>query len=420
MSDVVIRAEGLAKKYVIGHRTRRERDTTLRDVLPRTARRLMRTALDVARGQQLVSGDQIEEFWALKDVSFEFNRGDIVGIIGRNGAGKSTLLKILSRITEPSRGRVEIKGRMASLLEVGTGFHPELTGRENIYLNGAILGMRRVEIRSKFDEIVAFSEVEKFLDTPVKRYSSGMYVRLAFAVAAHLEPEILVVDEVLAVGDVEFQKKCLGKMKHVAGEGRTVLFVSHNLAAVRALCTRSLLLADGRVVSDDSIDAVIKRYANASSSAHSISFARNEARPSISAIVVDQTALIERDLIVDISFVSPRPLHTAVGGIVLRADTGEPVWGSNSRFHPSKESVKGLTRGVLRCEARRLPIRPGPYHLSAWLADWHEELDSRVDALSIHIGENDEDHLRPPASALGHVDWPAVWCSVRDEDASAA
>jgi hypothetical protein len=238
-----------------------------------------------------------------------------------------------------------------------------------------------------------------------------MYARLAFAVAAHLEPEILVVDEVLAVGDVEFQKKCLGRMRHVAGEGRTVLFVSHNLAAVRALCTRSLLLADGRVVSDDSIDAVIKRYANASSSAHSISFARNEARPSISAIVVDQTALIERDLIVDISFVSPRPLHTAVGGIVLRADTGEPVWGSNSRFHPSTDPVKGLTLGVLRCEARRLPIRSGQYHLSAWFADWHEELDARVDALSIHIGENDGDRLRPPASALGHVDWPAVWSS---------
>jgi lipopolysaccharide transport system ATP-binding protein len=247
-----------------------------------------------------------------------------------------------------------------------------------------------------------------------------MYVRLAFAVAAHLEPEILVVDEVLAVGDAEFQKKCLGKMKHVAGEGRTVLFVSHNLAAVRALCTRSLLLADGRVVSDDSIDAAIKRYANAGSFAHSISFAGTEARPSISAIAVDQKALIEHDLIVDISFVSPRPLHTAIGGIVLRADTGEPVWGSNSRFHPSNESVKGLTRGVLRCKARRLPIRPGQYHLSAWLADWHEELDARVDALSIHIGENDGDGLRPPASALGHVDWPAVWGSVRDEDASAA
>lgn len=380
----------------------------------------MRTAVNVLRGQQLVPGDETEEFWALKNVSFEFKLGDIVGIIGRNGAGKSTLLKILSRITEPSRGRVEIKGRMASLLEVGTGFHPELTGRENIYLNGAILGMRRAEIRRKFDEIVAFAEVEKFLDTPVKRYSSGMYVRLAFAVAAHLEPEILVVDEILAVGDAEFQKKCLGKMKHVAGEGRTVLFVSHNLAAVRTLCTRSLLLADGRVVSDDSVDGVIRRYANATSSAHSISFAKNEARPSILAIVVNQAALINSDLIVDISFISPRPLHIAVGGIVLQADTGEPVWGSNGRFHPSKEAARGLSRGVLRCEARRLPIRPGQYHLSAWLADWHEELDVRADVLSICIGENDEDGLRPPASALGPVDWPAAWCLVRDEDASAA
>ena len=191
----------------------------LRDVVARTAKGFARSAKDMSRGQQLIAGDEIEEFWALKDVSFEIKRGEVVGIIGRNGAGKSTLLKILSRITEPSAGRVEIRGRVASLLEVGTGFHPELTGRENIYLNGAILGMTRAEIRRKFDEIVAFAEVEKFLDTPVKRYSSGMYVRLAFAVAAHLEPEILVVDEVLAVGDAEFQKKCLGKMQDVAGQG---------------------------------------------------------------------------------------------------------------------------------------------------------------------------------------------------------
>ena len=197
----------------------------------RGAHNLWRKAADMARGRAIVAGDTVEEFWALKDVSFEVKRGEVLGIIGRNGAGKSTLLKILSRITEPSEGRVTINGRVASLLEVGTGFHPELTGRENIYLNGAILGMTRAEIRRKFDEIVAFAEVEKFLDTPVKRYSSGMYVRLAFAVAAHLEPEILVVDEVLAVGDAEFQKKCLGKMDEVSRrEGRTVLFVSHNIA----------------------------------------------------------------------------------------------------------------------------------------------------------------------------------------------
>ena len=219
MSDVVIRAEGLGKKYLIGHQARAERYTALRDVIARTAKSFVRSARDMLRGRQLVAGDEVEEFWALKDVNFEIKRGEVVGIIGRNGAGKSTLLKILSRITEPTAGRVAIKGRVASLLEVGTGFHPELTGRENIYLNGAILGMTRAEIRRKFDEIVAFAEVEKFLDTPVKRYSSGMYVRLAFAVAAHLEPEILIVDEVLAVGDAQFQKKCLGKMEEVASAG---------------------------------------------------------------------------------------------------------------------------------------------------------------------------------------------------------
>src|SRR5262245_36821271 len=227
--DVVIRAEGLGKKYVIGHQAERERYVALRDVIARSAKGFARSAMDMVRGRAIVAGDTTEEFWALKDVSFEVKRGEVVGIIGRNGAGKSTLLKVLSRITEPSAGRVMIKGRVASLLEVGTGFHPELTGRENIYLNGAILGMTRDEIRRKFDEIVAFAEVERFLDTPVKRYSSGMYVRLAFAVAAHLEPEILVVDEVLAVGDAEFQKKCLGKIGEVASHGRTVLFVSHNL-----------------------------------------------------------------------------------------------------------------------------------------------------------------------------------------------
>jgi lipopolysaccharide transport system ATP-binding protein len=245
MSDVVIRAEGLCKRYLIGRQAGREPYTALRDVLARGARGLVRSAGDMLRGRPLIAGDEVEEFWALKDVSFDVKRGEVVGIIGRNGAGKSTLLKVLSRITEPSAGRVTIAGRVASLLEVGTGFHPELTGRENIYLNGAILGMTRAEIRRRFDEIVAFADVERFLDTPVKRYSSGMHVRLAFAVAAHLEPEILLVDEVLAVGDAEFQRKCLGKMGEVAGGGRTVLFVSHNMGAIARLCHSVLLLQKG-------------------------------------------------------------------------------------------------------------------------------------------------------------------------------
>jgi lipopolysaccharide transport system ATP-binding protein len=248
MSDIVIAAENLSKSYWVGHRSAlRESYTALRDVIAREARNFARKTVDLVRGKQIVQGDDVEQFWALRDVSFEVKRGEVLGIIGRNGAGKSTLLKILSRITEPDRGRVTLRGRVASLLEVGTGFHPELTGRENIFLNGAVLGMARAEIKAKFDEIVAFAEVERFLDTPVKRYSSGMYVRLAFSVAAHLEPEILVVDEVLAVGDAEFQRKCLGKMQAVSKGGRTVLFVSHNMAAVRSLCSTVMMLDWGRL-----------------------------------------------------------------------------------------------------------------------------------------------------------------------------
>src|SRR2546428_4330220 len=235
MTDVVVKAEGLGKKYVIGHQAGDGRYVALRDVLTHNVRSMWHKTKDLFRGDVPVQGDSREDIWALRDINFEIRQGEVVGIIGRNGAGKSTLLKILSRITEPSEGRVTIKGRVASLLEVGTGFHPELTGRENIFLNGAILGMTRAEIKRKFDDIVAFAEVEKFLDTPVKRYSSGMYVRLAFAVAAHLEAEILIVDEVLAVGDIGFQKKCLGRMGEVAQRGRTVLFVSHNMAALRKL-----------------------------------------------------------------------------------------------------------------------------------------------------------------------------------------
>ena len=236
MSDYAISVEGLSKRYLVGHQSAGRVQATLREVITREAKNLGRKTMDVIRGRQIIEGDEVEEFWALRDVNFEIKRGEVVGIIGRNGAGKSTLLKVLSRITDPTEGIVRVRGRLASLLEVGTGFHPELTGRENIYLNGSILGMSQREIRRKFDEIVAFAEMDKFIDTPVKRYSSGMYVRLAFAVAAHLEPEILVVDEVLAVGDLEFQKKCLEKMDEVASGGRTVLMVSHNTHAVRALC----------------------------------------------------------------------------------------------------------------------------------------------------------------------------------------
>jgi lipopolysaccharide transport system ATP-binding protein len=251
MTSRVIQIEGICKSYLVGHSTQQQGSyTALRDVIARGARDLARKTRDMIHGRPIIQGDEIEEFWALNEISFDVGLGETLGIIGKNGAGKSTLLKILSRITEPTKGRITIEGRVASLLEVGTGFHPELTGRENIFLNGAILGMSRSEILRKFDEIVSFAEVEKFLDTPVKRYSSGMYVRLAFAVAAHLQPEILVVDEVLAVGDVHFQQKCLGKMSSVAREGRTVIFVSHNMNAVEELCSRVISLKSGRVVND--------------------------------------------------------------------------------------------------------------------------------------------------------------------------
>jgi lipopolysaccharide transport system ATP-binding protein len=262
MPDAVITVENLSKSYLLGHNAGVwASHHTLRDVIGREARNFTRKAIDMFRGRQVVQGDEVEEFWALTNVSFEVKRGEVLGIIGRNGAGKSTLLKILSRITEPTRGRVTIRGRVSSLLEVGTGFHSELTGRENIYLNGAILGMTQREIRAKFDEIVAFAEIEQFLDTPVKRYSSGMYVRLAFAVAAHLDPEILIVDEVLAVGDVEFQKKCLGKMDDVSTRDcRTILFVSHNMAALSRLCNTAIWLDRGVAREKGPAQDIVSQY----------------------------------------------------------------------------------------------------------------------------------------------------------------
>ena len=257
---IAIKIENLSKQYELRHQ-KRERYVSLRDVITNKAKSAIKGMRDFGNTKSISDDLTRETFWALKDINLDIKQGDRIGIIGRNGAGKSTLLKLLSRIIEPTSGRISIKGRMSSLLEVGTGFHPELTGRENVYLNGAILGMRHYEIKRKFDEIVAFADVEKFLDTPVKHYSSGMYMRLAFSVAAHLDPEILVVDEVLAVGDAQFQKKCIGKMKEVGSEGRTILFVSHNMNAVEQLCTRGVALDKGLVVANTSdMRELVKGY----------------------------------------------------------------------------------------------------------------------------------------------------------------
>jgi lipopolysaccharide transport system ATP-binding protein len=293
--SAVITVENISKRYIIGRQTQ-ERYVALRDVLANRARQAFKMLRHPLGGFDRCDPGR-EEFWALKDISFEVMQGDRLGIIGRNGAGKSTILKILSRITEPTTGRIRIKGRVASLLEVGTGFHPELTGQENIFLNGAILGMTRKEIKKKFDEIVDFAEVEKFLDTPVKRYSSGMYVRLAFSVASHLEPEILVVDEVLAVGDAAFQKKCLGKMDDVSKEGRTVLFVSHNMGAVQSLCTKALLLENGTLKKEGDVYSVVRYYLAGESTGEDTVWlaSRHDARSKNDILTPLRLALLDRN-----------------------------------------------------------------------------------------------------------------------------
>lgn len=286
--DSIIEVRNLGKKYFIGNK---EQYLALRDILANIVKAPSRWLRKKANSAG--SGMKTSDFWALSDVNFEVERGDVLGIIGRNGAGKSTLLKILSRITPPTTGEIRIKGRVGSLLEVGTGFHPELTGRENIYLNGAILGMRKAEIKKKFEEIVSFSGIEKFLDTPVKRYSSGMYVRLAFAVAAHLEPDILLVDEVLAVGDAEFQKKCLGKMEEVAKkDGRTVLFVSHNMGAIKSLCNKCLLLDGGKVKKIGSTGEVVNEYISKNSALAEVDILpQHHVRGSMQAVIEKVTVL---------------------------------------------------------------------------------------------------------------------------------
>ena len=345
MSDTIIRVEGLGKKYSLKHQQEGRQYKALRDVIADGAKSLARPLLGKGRTTQHPSR---EDFWALKDVNFEIKQGDRVGIIGRNGAGKSTLLKVLSRIVEPTEGRISIKGRVASLLEVGTGFHPELTGRENIYLNGAILGMGKAEIKRKFDEIVDFAEVEKFLDTPVKRYSSGMYVRLAFAVAAHLEPEILIVDEVLAVGDAQFQQKCLGKMEDVGKEGRTVLFVSHNTSAIRSFCERCILLSNGTIKKDSESKIVLQSYI--SDRNMSSSFSRSHEKCSSEKPTLVAANLIYLDeasddfVRIEVEIYSPKPTSVALELRLMDMLSSPIAFGAMGTLNP-KEMIK-LNEGV--------------------------------------------------------------------------
>jgi len=370
MRETVIRVQGLGKRYRLLH-LREESYVALRDVLADKARALGRF---LTGGGAAMAGEE-EEFWALQALSFDVQQGEVVGIIGPNGAGKSTLLKILSRIIEPTAGSVRIRGRVASLLEVGTGFHPELTGRENIFLNGAILGMARAEIRHRFDEIVAFAGVEKFLDTPVKRYSSGMYVRLAFAVAAHLEPEILLVDEVLAVGDAEFQKKCIGKMQQVSqGLGRTVLFVSHNLGVVRTLCQRAVLLHRGRLEFAGPTEAALAQYASLVTQAGGSTRAPNADRPSIVGVRVDAAEACRGHLHVEVEFASPWPLDPVLVGAVIHDQLGAPLCGFNTwqnRGIPPQRA----RRGVATLRIPDLPLHTGVYRVAIFLGEKSQNHD---------------------------------------------
>jgi lipopolysaccharide transport system ATP-binding protein len=397
MSDIVIKAENLGKKYVIGHQAEKGRYVTLRDVMAQNARTLWNKTKDLVKGRAIIQGDTTEEVWALKDVSLEIGRGEAVGIIGRNGAGKSTLLKILSRITEPSTGRVTIKGRVASLLEVGTGFHPELTGRENIYINGAILGMPRAEIKRKFDEIVAFAEVEKFLDTPVKRFSSGMYVRLAFAVAAHLEPEILLVDEVLAVGDAAFQKKCLGKMGDVAKQGRTVLFVSHNMAAVDNLCRRAVVLAQGLIRFAGTQTAAISEYQRSFSANQAPLRHRTDRKGAGEVRVVGiefrdveghtiESVACGQDFDIVFHFESSSGFRSGrvIASFVVKTQWDVPVFLHHNRM-TGDEFGELPRKGAFVCRIQKLPLTPSTYRIGYSIMIGSDCLDSLSDAAELNV-----------------------------------
>jgi lipopolysaccharide transport system ATP-binding protein len=390
MSDTIIKVENLSKKYLIGHQQEgRSNYTALRDVISNGAKSLIQKIKHPTK----FTSNKYEEFWALDDVSFEIKRGEAVGIIGRNGAGKSTLLKILSRITEPTKGKVSIKGRVASLLEVGTGFHPELTGRENIYLNGAILGMSRAEIKKKFDEIVDFAEVGKFLNTPVKRYSSGMYVRLAFAVAAHLEPEILVVDEVLAVGDAAFQKKCLGKMGDVAEkEGRTVLFVSHNMGAINTLCNTSIWLEAGQISEIGKCDHITEKYLTKSyNSSYFIEYqliANKKAQiKSVKLVNSNNAATADfscgEEIIAEIEFVVNEKVAGCHIACIVTTSEGYHLFSSaDTDTNPSLFAERLPGKYLVKVKLPTKLLNAGSYHIAIGLGVPNVEVFDRQEAVS--------------------------------------
>jgi lipopolysaccharide transport system ATP-binding protein len=411
----VITVEHVGKKYTIGHQ-RQDRYLALREVLTHRARGLwQRVRHPLAPNRETTD---LEEIWAVEDLNFEITQGERVGIIGRNGAGKSTLLKILSRITPPTTGRVHLKGRVASLLEVGTGFHLELTGRENIYLNGAILGMTRREIKQKFDEIVAFAEVEKFLDTPVKRYSSGMYVRLAFAVAAHLEPEILVVDEVLAVGDTAFQQKCLGKMNEVAQSGRTVLFVSHNMGAIQQLCQRAIFLNEGTIMSDGPAGNVVNEYLTSGMTRggekvwHTIEKGTGDEIASLHALrVLDKDAQVctnfdVRDPVsINVQYWVFQEMPYLDVSLFFFNERGECIFASIDDSADSESGERRRSPGFYSSTCHIPPdfLNNGPIYIQVALTDEVQVHANQLNSVMFHVG----DAMDPQGSRRNYcTEWP--------------
>lgn len=401
-SDYAIRIKGIGKQYRLG--LEQSAGVYQYKSLGDTVASAVRSPLKTLRSTVLQPPlDESNSFWALKDVNFDVKKGEVVGIIGRNGAGKSTLLKVLSRITRPTTGEIELHGRVGSLLEVGTGFHPELSGRENIYLNGAVLGMTRAEVKRRFDEIVAFSEIEKFLDTPVKQYSSGMYTRLAFAVAAHLEPEILVVDEVLAVGDAEFQRKCLGKMKDVASTGRTVLFVSHNIAAIRALCDRGIVLRSGNIsFVGDASEATAAYQRSATLSADRPTFTPMRSLSTgvnlLNCTVDQSTSGLRHDINLCFEFLLEKPVPRFGVGIEVTDDDGVRL----CKMHPGHPGPElGAQKGHLNVEVvigdAAWSLAAGTYRVNVTVHEVHNS--------TLFRGENVA-HFEIPEFDLYGVGWP--------------
>jgi len=402
MSEIAIRVEKLGKRYSIG---KRERYHALRDTLSDALSAPFRW---LRHGGSANGNGAPEHIWALRDISFEVPRGEVVGIVGRNGAGKSTLLKVLSRITEPTEGRAEIHGRVGSLLEVGTGFHPELTGRENVYLNGAILGMHKAEIARKFDEIVAFAEIEKFIDTPVKHYSSGMYMRLAFAVAAHLDTDILIVDEVLAVGDAEFQKKCLGKMSDISRGGRTVLFVSHNLSAVRSLCGTGILLENGELHGRGPIHNVIGEYSHGLARRNGSGMHSQTLGPTLrlGRLKIDPSPVTTGEpLSLTIQLVPRSVTSVKEIALLLYSEYGARVAVLDLRQHGLRNLILDDEPFEFQVHIRRLPLVEGKYRLGFYIAT-SEHADDYLDVavLTVRAAESHNGIVPYPADCRGYLD----------------